>query len=182
MRWEIREQRLPTVLFQRNLLMGVCGLLLIALFLLIVRVSFMNEKIIIIPEGLKQEVSILGNDVSPSFVEEWASYYTFLLLSASPKTFSYQRAQILRCIVPSSFGALSQKLLEQEEQMKRQNLSTVFYPSHFEIQGMTVGITGTLETYVGDKRMDSSQKKYVMKLVLNHGKLFISEFREGGMK
>ena len=178
MRWDIREKSLPVMRLQRNIAGAFAGIMLVCNLLLATLFMFMDQIVIVVPHHFSQEVSLKGSKPSQSYVEEWASYYTFLLLTVSPKTFSYQKGKVLKSVVPQYYGALSQRLLERGEMIKRQNLSTVFHPTKFSIEGMSATVTGILDSYIGDKRIKSSKKTYRLKFVFHAGRLFIEEFME----
>ena len=81
-------------------------------------------------------------------------------------------------IPPRQRSRLIAKLLEDEQRLKANNLSTRFCPSGTAIfpDQLTVEVTGTLIGYVGDKKISQEQETYQIQFQNNSGRLLVAAF------
>jgi conjugal transfer pilus assembly protein TraE len=147
--------------------------------LLVVLVFFRNERVVIAPPHVSQEYWVESSRVSASYLEEMALFYAFLLLDTSPANASFKRDMILKESVPHAYGSLKAKLLEDENRIKKDNVTTSFQASEVRVDPntMSVELTGDLVRYVGEKRISQSRDTYQLQMSYHHGRLMIEEFQ-----
>lgn len=179
MKIKLLNNRLSDLLQQRNLFLVFACMLLLSNLLLVVLAFFRNERVVIAPPQVSQEYWVESSQVSASYLEEMALFYAFLLLDTSPANASYKRDMILKETVPHAYGALKAKLVEEENRLKKENVSSSFQASEVKVNpnNMSVELTGDLVRYVGEKRISQSRDTYQLQMSYQHGRLLIEEFQ-----
>ena len=179
MNTRLLNHRLSDLLKQRNLLLSlVCALLIInltqALFTL-----FRNERIVMVPLDLKQEVWLEKKQVSPSYLEEIALSFADLILEVSPSSAAYKREIILRHTTSEGYGLLKIQLLEEEKRLKKEHVTTSFQAHSVKVNAsqLAVDLTGDLLRFVGEKRISQSRDTYRFQFEYRMGRLFIKSFK-----
>lgn len=157
------------------------GLLaVVALLAMTVAGTDTTEKIVITPPTLGRPFWIKGSEVSPEYLEEMARYLSTLVLNATPKSIDANIESFLRYVAPESYGAIRSRMRVQADRLKRDDVSTAFYPVGFQTrpkQQQTV-ITGDFVTMVGKQRVSSVRRAWRFDFSFTGGRLWVSEFRE----
>lgn len=174
----LHQHRLNDVKFQRNIVAGLCVILLSINTIQSLYFFFRHERIIITPPQLSQGFWVEGNRFSPQYLEEMALHYAHFLLDVTEKTVLYQGEIILRYVVPESYGAFKTKLLDDEKHLKSNHLSIRFAPSDVVIspEQLRVDITGELMSYVADKKISQNRETYRFQFHNQSGRLLIKDF------
>lgn len=125
-----------------------------------------NDKIILVPPNLSQEVWVMGGLTSKSFIEEWALYLSSTLLNVTPETAEFHHETVLKYVHPKSSGTLRKQFLEDAKHLRDDKISTHFKQKTIQIEQKKsegqVFITGDLSTYVGSKLIETISKTYVL--------------------
>jgi conjugal transfer pilus assembly protein TraE len=159
------EMNLKSLTFQRNLLLTFSLLLAIALIVISSFLFLKHERIIITPAVIEKEFWVEGNRISATYLEQFGVFLGQLLLNKSSQSSAAQRGVILRHTDPAYSGILRQRLLEEEEMLKKQNASYVFYPEKIDVKldQMQVNLIGDRLTFAAGKQVSSSKESYVLK-------------------
>lgn len=154
---------------------GVCLLLGVIAFNLIGQ-----EKTIIVPTDAKQSFWVKGNMVSKEYLEEMGYFISSLLLSVSPDTAEYQKTQILKYAAPYARGDLDIKMKVDIRRMKEKGLSTFFFANDmkFLVEDKKVAVTGTLQSFIGDKRVSSRETTWLIAFDYRNGQIYVKDFYE----
>jgi conjugal transfer pilus assembly protein TraE len=178
MELHLNQHRLGDLKFQRNVVAGICVVLLSISAVQSLCLFFRHERIVITPPQLTQSFWIEGNRFSPQYLEEMALHYAHFLLDVTEKTVLYQGEIILRYVAPESYGTFKAKLLEDEKNLKTNHLSTRFAPSDVVISPdqLRVDITGELMSYVADKKISQIRETYRFQFHTQSGRLLIKDF------
>jgi len=173
------NNRLGNLLQQRNFLVSLVVLLIFLNFIQSLSLLFSDEKVVVVPADLRQEIWMKGNKVSLSYLEEMGVLFADLILETTPKGAAYRRDIILRNASASGYGALKQKLFEDEKRLKKMNLSTSFQPNSVKVDQnkRSVEIQGDLMRYVGEKRISQSRDVYRFEFEFHRGRLLIKSFK-----
>ena len=166
MELDFTQNRYLKVLSNRNLL----GKILIGSFLLnvmqLIHLMSKEDKVILVPPALSQDVWVMGGSSSKSYIEEWALYLSSELLNMTPETGSYHFDTVLRHVHPKSSTLLKKQFEEDLKHMKDNRISTIFKAKQVDvIQKGSEGIAtleGTLSTFVGSKLIEAEDKKYTL--------------------
>lgn len=178
MDFTLNQHRLSDLRFQRNVLAGTCLVLLSINAVQSLCLFFHQERVVITPPQLTQGFWVEGNRFSPQYLEEMALHYAHFLLDVTEKNILYQGDILLRYVTPEAYGTFKAKLLEDEKNLKKNNLSTRFSPSDVAVspEDLKVDITGDLMSYVGDKKISQVRETYQFQFQSKSGRLLIAAF------
>lgn len=178
MKLSFQEKRLTSILFHRNVLAGLSIMLLITNILQSILLFFKTERIIFMPAESKQSYWIEGNRFAPTYLEEQALYFAHLLLDITEKNILHQGDILLRYVDSQTYGNFKTKLYEDENRLKKDNLSLHFTPVECEVfpEKLTVHITGDLIGYISSKQVTSYREKYAISFSSTKGRLFLKSF------
>lgn len=178
MDFRLNQIHLSDLKVQRNILLGICSILLSINAIQSLCLVFRRERVIITPPQMSQGFWVEGNQFSPQYLEEMALHYAHFLLDVTEKNILYQGEILLRYVIPESYGVFKSKLLEDEKNLKKNALSTRFCPVESKISPhqLAVEITGDLMSYVADKRVSTVRETYQLRFQNRSGRLLIESF------
>jgi conjugal transfer pilus assembly protein TraE len=139
-----------------------------------------TEKTIVVPPTLEKPFWVKGSEMSPEYLEEMSRYLTGLVLNVTPKSVDGNVDVFLRYVAPEAFGDIRTTMAVQGERLKRDNVSTAFYPVDYQTkvkQRQTV-ITGDFTTMVGKQVVSTVRRSWRFSYSLAGGRLWVSEFLE----
>jgi conjugal transfer pilus assembly protein TraE len=167
-----------TIRIQQFVIVLLFGVVFIAMWA--AKNSIGTERTVMVPTSLHNKVWVSGKDVDPAYLTELADDFSHLLLDISPGNTAYKRAQVLKWAAPDYYGELEKKLKLEEERLRRDNASSMFwlsqvrpYPDRF-----SVAIYGQLATYVNDRQTSVIPKSYLIEFRNQAGLLQLKSFKE----
>ena len=119
----------------------------------------------------------LSKNNTKSYLEEMALFFAHLCLDVSASSILPQGEVLLRYVLPESYGHFKSKLLSDEKQLKKQQVSLHFSPQTIEVpEALVVELTGTLSNYVGARKISEQQERYRLAFAQRQGRLFLESF------
>src|SRR5690606_15531655 len=94
------NQNLESVQKQRNWVVAFALVMLLGNILLIAKVFYHRERIIIVPAYLKQSFWAEGEVVSKEYLEEMTMFFANLVLNVTPESMEYQSKVVLKYVSP----------------------------------------------------------------------------------
>tara|TARA_R110002096_G_scaffold365345_1_gene558695 strand:+ start:3833 stop:4396 length:564 start_codon:yes stop_codon:yes gene_type:complete len=157
----IREAQ--AVLKQRNMLMLFSLGLMILNGWTWLELRGQEEKIILIPT-LDGEVTISNKGVSADYLERVTRDVMALMLNRTPRSLPYFQDQLLRIVHPGSYGYIKSQLVKMADEVRKGDISTIFFPVHMSTDpaNLTSEVTGELHVYVGKTRVAKDRRHYRM--------------------
>lgn len=142
------------------------------------------EKIVIVPPTINRSFWLSGTEVSKDYLEQMAYWYAGLVLNATPATGEYQKQMFLRYATPSDVGRLTTEAATRLEYLARNSASTLFTIEALTTNEglMKVALTGSLSTFVGEKRIENRRANFVIGFAFINGRLYVKEFKETNEK
>lgn len=139
-----------------------------------------TEKIVIVPPTIERPFWVRGSELSPEYLEEMSRYLSTLVLNVTPKSIDANIDIFLRYVAPEAHGDLRTRMAVQAERLKRDDVTTAFYPVGYQTRASTrqVVITGDFVTMVGNKQVSSVRRSWRFDYAFTGGRLWVSEFRE----
>ncbi|MEJ2405370.1 MAG: type IV conjugative transfer system protein TraE [Candidatus Thiodiazotropha sp.] len=139
-----------------------------------------TEKTIITPPVIERPFWVKGSEVSPEYLEEIARYLSTLVINATPKSIDANIEIFLRYVAPESYGVIRSKMKAQAARMKRDDVSTAFYPVGYQtrLKERQTVITGDFVTMVGKQRISSIRRAWRFDFSFTGGRLWVSEYME----
>jgi conjugal transfer pilus assembly protein TraE len=165
---------------QRNFFAACLGICLIANFLLALKISATNQKIIMIP-GITREMSVDDHGVSRSYLEESALLYTSALLDLTPNTIESKKELVLKHVSKrsiESLKSLKKYFAKTETSYKKFKMSTFFAPKkmHVNAELLEVVVEGMLVSNFGKRGIEEKSVKYKISFDYSAHHLYLKGF------
>lgn len=172
---DFKNDCLASLQKQRNVLGGLSLTLLLAVVLQAALLFSKSSQTIILPPEVKQSFWVEGNRFSPVYLEEQGMYFAHLLLDVSPANILAQGEILLRYVDTTNHGIFKTRLFQEEQRLKRDNLSLNFVASECEVfpKDLAVEITGDLNGYVAGKKISTHRESYRLEFTSLKGRLFL---------
>ncbi len=182
MRFTLGQSTLKEALRQRDLSAWACLGLVAVNCLLVIKVFGSEERWVLIPQyDVDHRVEISSQKYSDDYFIDWANGVVGTILCVNPDSVDWKNQQILKITV-QSYGTLKEKLKEDALRIKKDHISTVFYPKKFTVHRgrQTVDVIGEQITYFGkDSSPVTSEKTYQLTWdVRAHGIILLKDFNE----
>lgn len=139
-----------------------------------------SEKTVLVPPEIKRSFWVSESSVSKEYLEEMAYWYAGLALNITPIASDYQNNLFLKHAAPAEYGRLQAEMGARAEFMKKNNTATLFSVRNVttDERNQRVALSGTLYTYVGDKKGGERSATYMVGFKYLNGRLYVSDFRE----
>lgn len=136
-----------------------------------------QERVIIVPPVIEKEFWVDAQQVSPTYLEQFGCFLGQLILSKSPQSAASQRTVVLRHTAPEYAGTLKQRLIEEEEILKKQSTSYVFYPVDIQanIEQMSILLNGDKVIMMGGKEVCKEKEGYILRFTYSGARLLLKE-------
>jgi len=177
---EVKIEHFENLWKQRNGFLVISIGLLIANILLASILTLRSEKTIIVPAGFKQTFWAKGELMSDSYLIEMTDYFATKLLNSTPESHASKRDIVLQYVSPRYYDKLRSQLIEEEEKMRKENLTTLFVPREITVKlnELATRVTGTLTSYVSGDRVGQLKKTYQANYSYVGGILMMDNFYE----
>jgi len=171
------EKNIRYLLFQRNVFVAFSFLLILTLMILSSFLFFKQERVVIVPPVVEKEFWVDAQNVSPTYLEQFGCFLGQLILAKSPQSAASQRTVLLRHTAPEYVGTLKQRLIEEEEILKKQSASYVFYPIDIKANTdqMSLLLTGDRLVYIGGKEIYKEREGYILRFSYSGSRLLLAE-------
>jgi conjugal transfer pilus assembly protein TraE len=170
------ERNLNSLLVQRNFLVGLTTLLAIGLILASSFLFFKTERIIVVPSVIEKEFWVDSNAVSATYLEQFGLFLSGLLLNKSAHSADLHRTVLCRHTEPSYLAILKQRLIEEEETLKKQNASYVFYLNNIFVDPelLTVTLLGDRQFFIAGQQTSSENSGYTLHFTYKGARLLLN--------
>lgn len=138
------------------------------------------EKTIITPPSIKRSFWVSGAEMSKEYLEEMAYWYAGLVLTVTPQSAEYQNSLFLKYAAPSETGRLTAEMGARAKFLRKHHTATQFTASGVtpDVKNLRVAITGSIITWVGDKKAAERRATYMIGFKNINGMLHVVDFRE----
>jgi conjugal transfer pilus assembly protein TraE len=162
------------------MLLGLTAVLLMLLLLLSLCLLFKSERIILLPPELRREFWAEGNRFSPEYLEEMAVYFLHLALDVNQTTLPYNTEMLTRYSDVETSNYLRTKYEKDAKKLKQNDASTTFEVKEVTVypDRNVVHAAGTLNSYVGTKRIKENHEIYEVSFKTYRGRLFFREIKK----
>jgi type IV conjugative transfer system protein TraE len=142
---------------------------------------FVDEDwVTIIPPALDEPMTIARNNPTSDQLEKNGWYISELMQTVTPGSVNDQQQKLMMYVHPSLHGEMQRKLEESKDYIVKNNISQIFERRTAKVntKNMTVIYLGTLNSFVGDKRLEPREIAFKVSFVWEGHKLYIKEARE----
>jgi len=167
LRWLQRYQRLTYVLA------AVVFLLLLMLYKLIG-----HERTVLLPLEVDAPFWVSQTRVADNYLQEMTRSFAWLLLNTTPAIVKQQQASLLRHVHPQSYNKIKAQLDKDAKRIKRENISSAFYPTAQDIdtQKLQVILHGELHVRAGLGEVIKKRQRYLVQYAYQQGRLWLTGF------
>lgn len=139
-----------------------------------------SEKTVLVPPTINKSFWVSSQAVSKEYLEEMAYWYAGLALNITPSVSDYQNELFLKYAAPSEHGRLQAEMGARAEFLKKNSTSTQFAVREILVdeKNMRVALSGTLHTWVSDKKAGERNAVFMVGFKYMNGKLYVSDFKE----
>ncbi len=179
MKKRLYQKYTENILYSKNIFSILCVLLTVALIIVSSFLFLKNERIIVTPAVIEKEFWVENNQVSATYLEQYGVFLGQLLLSKSIYSAPMQRQILMRHTTPFFVDKLRKKLFEEENLLKKQNASYMFFPITVRVdpKNLKVVLTGDRQMYIGSKITSSQRESYELAFSLTSGRLMLQEIK-----
>lgn len=182
MRLPIKQQAAIDLLKQRNFAYVIVLFLMGVTVVLLVKLWTSQERIIVIPNmtDFHKQYLIEGDHVPDTYLVDWASRLLSDLWTANPQNVDRKTATFLQWAESSS--SLEEDLKKTAHLLKKEQISTAFFPERFSVErsARKIYVTGRFLSYFGkSQRPVVSEKTFGMGWkILSNGTIVIQSLDE----
>jgi len=153
----------------------ISALLLLSNIFLSLCLIFKQEKVIIMPPGLKKAFWIKNNTVDQAYLKRISAYFLHLFFDTTSSNSINNHKILLKYVYPSNYSNLRTYLIKEKEKLKKKNISTLFNSRSIEIlkDGKTIKISGSLITFSENKYIAKEEKILFLKILILKGRVFL---------
>lgn len=163
----------------RILLLGVSSTLLgtallqSIIILALLNYAFSKHETHFIPPAISQEFTLSGTGVSEGYLRDMTNFLAQLRFNVTSSSAGQQFNALLAYVAPSLYGDIRAQLVKEVEQINHEHLSSVFYPSTFEIdiKHLNVKVIGQMKRLVGADLMSDVRETYLIRYSYESGLL-----------
>jgi len=137
-----------------------------------------SEKVVLVPYGLSETVSVSDKDIDNAYLEEFIKFVMYCAFSYTPETVSYQFDRLLSVFTPETYAKYKTTFSEMEKDVLSGNISSSFIVTHIKINKTTrkVLVTGILNQWTRESLVvKNEERKYIIEYDIRHGRLFVKE-------
>lgn len=172
------------ILKQRNIAVVVVSVLLVSNLLLSAAVIFGDKEVVLVPNSLNEEASIVNGKMSPAYIEALTRDVINLMLNTTPSNVEYTAKSILKITHPKFYGSLKTALTARSSDVLNRKITVSFWP-----QSITPGedrssafVVGKLVTYLGKEEVSNEEKTYSITYVSDGSRPLVLDFHEVDLK
>lgn len=182
MKYLLHHSRLQHLIQHRNGYLSLaCGSLILNILLSIGIFTIAgNERVVVVPPSINKSFWVDANQVSPEYLSEMSLFFASLRFNITPTNAAMQRELLVRYVHPHFYEALKAELISEEEHIKKEHVTTSFYPVNVVVDSkkMISQITGDLQSSVGDAQLPLKRLTYQINFSYNNGRLLVKSFEE----
>lgn len=165
---------------QRNWAIIAAMSLLISNLFLSTAVLFHDKEIILVPNSLDQDTSIINGKMSPAYLEALTRDVVNLMLNVTPANVEYSTKSILKIAHPKFYGELKTSLQSRSQDVMNRRISVFFSPQSISVgdDRSSVIVMGKLSTYLGKEEVSMEEKIYSITYKIEGFKPLVLDFHE----
>lgn len=180
MKFSYSQEVLSRVWRQRNFAYVISGGLLISNMILGGVIYRLDPLTILVPQfNAGDRIPVSRNKLSEVYLQNWGISLLQDLMTVNPASVDLKNQRFLS-LSASAFGVLEPQLKKQADKIKKEKISTAFYPKEVAFEEGAVRVTGDFQSYFGrDKKPITASKTYRLSYMrAEHGVLIVTALKE----
>ena len=133
-----------------------------------------------IPPQISQEFTLSGTGVSEGYLRDMTTFLTQLRFNVTASSATFQFNSLLGYVAPSLYGDIRAQLVKEVEQINHEHLSSVFYPSNWEIdtKHLSLKVMGQMKRFVGADLMSDVRETFLIRYSYEYGLLKLTNLEK----
>lgn len=153
----------------------ICLLLIIAYQSHLIISKSSSERIVFLPpKVINKEISIAGDNLSKEYLEEVASFITYNLFNTTTEQANNNALNILALVDSSAYYQTKQKLQEQYDYIKLNNISRTFFINKINLSRNHIQVEGILKSFIGNKVASHERSLLDIDYRVENGRFYIT--------
>ena len=180
MDYQSQGKRLATAIRVRNISISVAGVSLLINLLLAVVLVAQDTHVVVVPSAISQRLELTKQQVSSSYLDAMSRDVMTTLLNVTPESIEAAHQSILTMVYPKAYGQVKQQLYQQQQDIKKRQWVTAFYPVLIQSdpKTLTSHIEGDVHTYIGRKGLHKERRRFVLHYHYASGRLTVQDLKE----
>jgi conjugal transfer pilus assembly protein TraE len=133
-----------------------------------------------VPPEISRSMWVSNNSASDTYLEDMTNFITQMVLNTSPTSVEYQGEKLKTLVCTQAVGTFDSLVKQNSIRLKRENAITMFAPRTFNVDRarMQVAALGDVTTYIGERKLSTVAKAYLLKFQNQAGKFCIKDLYE----
>ena len=139
------------------------------------------QRTILIPLGLDQKVTIVGDRASDGYLKVFARIISNLAFNYNSASARGQFGELLQYFTPETFPAAKTEFYSMADTIERTRVSSSFViskPVEIDSEKQTMKVTGTQRQWVESNFIDTSEKNYLIAFQMTDGQFRVTSITE----
>lgn len=139
-----------------------------------------NHRETLVPPVIQKSFWVEDGKVSNEYLVEMAVFLAQLYFDVTPSNVDFNHQHLKRYVHPRYYGVLEQSAGGYAQILKRDNSSTHFSVTTIkpDEEASEIALSGTLTTYVGDRRVAQKHKTFTMAFGFDGGRVLLTSIKE----
>lgn len=170
MDFQTMKAQLKSARFGRNVISGVCAVLLLSNLMLVGKLYTSSNQVVLVPTSISDGMVARGA-VDKRYLEALAMDAVYGLYNASPANLEYGRNVIERISAVGNRQRLLRHYDDVANDIRERDISTVFYVGQIEhsVANMEVVVEGELQTYLNTVLVASEPRRILLTFTVEAG-------------
>lgn len=165
---------------QRNALLGLSGVLSVAILGLSTALVSKEEKVVLVPSGFERESWVSSSKVSGDYLEQWAGFIAQALLTKSHEDYEDKARLLIKHVHPKFISHLIDELDTEAKAITKEKASYCFEPQTISaFPGESVELEGWMVCRIAGREISRRKERYMMRFEIEMGRPLLVEMSGG---
>jgi len=137
-----------------------------------------SEKVVLVPYGLSQQVSVSERDVDNAYLEEFIKFVMYCAFSYTPETVRFQFGRLLVTFSPSSYAKYKKIFDDMAKDVETGGISSSFVVTSIRVNKVMkrAVVTGFMNQWSRENLVvKNEQRRYLLDYEVNQGRIYVKE-------
>ncbi len=167
---------------ERSMSFKLSVILLLSNLLLAWFVFSSNQRVVVVPAEISQEVWIEKNQVSASYLEEMSYFMTRNLLDVTPEQSEFQITMMLNHVATKFRDEFLADMIKFDNEIKRLNFTSNYIIKEIKAnpKDKSAIVSGERRVFMNGKQVENSKETFFIGFEMKNGRLFMDRFDKIG--
>lgn len=140
-----------------------------------------SERTVIVPPNIDRTFWVARDKASREYLEQMASYVSWLMLDVTPSTIDWKRNALLNWVAPDQHAALKTRMDLEADRLRSNNATTSFLIQQItaDESDQSVRITGRLRRQINGADLGEPEtRSYLAQFSYTGGRVHLQTFKE----